>query len=348
MKIGDHILLLQKTGLKKVLFIRLSSIGDIVLTSPLLRCFKQQGGEVAIHFVVKKQFLPIISANPYIDKIYTLDDNLKEIAGQMKREHYDFIVDVHKNFRSYYLRYKLRRPVGSFPKLNMRKWLLVRFKMRIMPDVHIVDRYFKALEKLNIENDGKGLDYFIPEGDEVDVPALSSLSGDYTAFVIGAKHYTKTLPEEKILEVCTHARTPIILLGGPEDAEKGKRIATAAGKHVFNACGKLNINQSASVVQQAAKVITHDTGLMHIAAAFRKPILSIWGNTVPEFGMYPYLPGNEASSRIMQVEGLKCRPCSKIGYDRCPKGHFKCMQLIDEQEISGWIENSDSKNSLPA
>ncbi|RTQ44044.1 glycosyl transferase, partial [Hymenobacter gummosus] len=66
------------------------------------------------------------------------------------------------------------------------------------------------------------------------------------------------------------------------------------------------------------------TGQMHIAAAFRKEIISVWGNTVPEFGMYPF----RTEFRALEVEGLGCRPCSKIGYEKCPQGHFRCMRDI--------------------
>jgi len=122
-------------------------------------------------------------------------------------------------------------------------------------------------------------------------------------------------------------------LGGKEDFEKGERISNSIGENVFNACGKFNINQSASLVKQAKKVITNDTGLMHIAAAFRKDIISLWGNTIPEFGMFPYMPGDENKSHILEVKDLSCRPCSKLGYKSCPKKHFDCMQKIDVDEI---------------
>ena len=133
---------------------------------------------------------------------------------------------------------------------------------------------------------------------------------------------------------------PIVLLGGPGDALKGEQIVKQSGHNVYNGCGVFNINQSASLVQQANKVITHDTGLMHIAAAFKKDIISIWGNTIPEFGMSPYFPeGEGAGSCMIQVEGLKCRPCSKIGYDNCPKEHFKCMMEIDVDRIVSLAED---------
>jgi ADP-heptose:LPS heptosyltransferase len=133
---------------------------------------------------------------------------------------------------------------------------------------------------------------------------------------------------------------PVVLLGGPAEAEEGQAIADAAGGHVLNTCGKFNLNQSASVVRQASRVITHDTGLMHIAAAFRKPIVSIWGNTIPEFGMYPFFPEGEGHNTTVQVGGLKCRPCSKIGYQRCPKGHFRCMEDLPLQAVQAALEKT--------
>jgi ADP-heptose:LPS heptosyltransferase len=187
-----------------------------------------------------------------------------------------------------------------------------------------------------VKNDGQGLDYFIPPGEEVDpVPLVHDPARGYIAFAIGARHATKKLPAGKIAAVCRRAPATVILLGGKEDAAAGEEIARMAGDQVVNMCGKISLNQSASLVRQANAVITHDTGLMHIAAAFRKKIISVWGNTVPGFGMYPYLPGEEGNPAIVEVMGLKCRPCSKLGYDRCPKGHFRCMNDIREEEILG-------------
>jgi ADP-heptose:LPS heptosyltransferase len=102
-------------------------------------------------------------------------------------------------------------------------------------------------------------------------------------------------------------------------------VANVAGTHVINLCGQLSLAQSASIVGQSARVFTHDTGLMHIAAALRKPIVSIWGSTVPAFGMYPFYPDGLDLNTTLEVKDLSCRPCSKIGYDKCPKGHFRCM-----------------------
>jgi ADP-heptose:LPS heptosyltransferase len=343
-KLEASLTFVKNRALKKILIIRFSSIGDIVLTTPVIRCIKQQMQGVEVHFAVKKSFLPVIEANPYIDKIHILEDDLNDLIQRLKAEKFDYIVDLHKNLRSWRIRLSLGTPslgtpsLGTpsrgFPKLNIEKWLLTRFKIDIMPDIHIVDRYFKAAKKLGIKNDLKGLDYFIPGKDEFDLNSLPEIfRKGYTGFVIGAKHATKRLPEHKIISICSKLNSPVILLGGPEDSPAADRIALACGPLVLSMCGKAGLNQSASLVKQANLIITHDTGLMHIAAAFRKHIISVWGNTVPKIGMYPYMPGDEKKSEIVEVQGLKCRPCSKLGYDKCPRGHFRCMEEIDEASI---------------
>jgi ADP-heptose:LPS heptosyltransferase len=321
--------------LKKILVIRFSSIGDIVLTTPLIRCLKMQLPDAEIHYLTKTQNHALLRENPYVAKTWLYDDNFNELIPLLKAEKFDFIADLHKNLRSWYVRMVLRRPSGTFRKLNLKKWMIVNLRMNRLPRIHIVDRYFSALSPLGIVNDHKGLDFFIPSGDEVDLSVLQARFREgYVAFVTGGKHGTKILPEEMVAEVCKRLSNPVILLGGPEDAEKGSRIVKMTGGRVYNACGQFSINQSASLIRQAGKVITNDTGLMHIAAAFGKEILSVWGNTIPEFGMYPYLEGKvNASSRIFEVKGLSCRPCSKIGFEKCPKGHFRCMLDQDTEAM---------------
>lgn len=321
--------------MQKILIIRFSSIGDIVLTTPIVRCLKQQLADAEIHYVTKKKFHSVIQANPYIDHIHTFDEDLPELIKELRNQNFDFIVDLHRNLRSTRLKMALKKLSGTFNKLNFKKWLIVNLKINRLPDKHVVDRYFEAVEKLGVINDQKGLDYFIDEEDAFDPAALpSSHVGGYIAFAIGGMHYTKMFPEEKCIELCKMMNHPMILVGGADEYGKGERIAAASGHQVFNACGKYSVNQSAAIIRGAQKVVTNDTGMMHIAAAFKKEIYSIWGNTIPAFGMYPYLPEGKGKSIIMEVEGLSCRPCSKIGYERCPKKHFKCMMDIDVEQMA--------------
>jgi heptosyltransferase-2 len=197
-----------------------------------------------------------------------------------------------------------------------------------------VDRYFKAVEKAGVTNDQKGLDYFLPDEDHISMDVLpENHQKGFIAWVIGGNYETKMFPSEKIIRISQKLNFPVVLIGGPEDAEKGERIVKAVGNRMYNACGKFGINQSASLIKMAALVLTNDTGMMHIAAAFRKKILSFWGNTDPRFGMTPYLPTNPEQSILFEAEGLSCRPCSKLGFDSCPKGHFDCMMKISEKEV---------------
>ncbi len=330
----------------KVLILRFSSIGDIVLTTPVIRCLKKQLPDVEIHFCTKPEYKDILSANPYLDKIHTLEDGMMKLASELRKEKFDWVIDLHHNVRTLKLKLLLGRSSRSFSKLNIEKFLYVNFKIDKLPNIHIVDRYLQTVEHLGIKNDGAGLDFFIPHKDEVELEWLPDThKKGYVAVAIGAQHYTKRLPDEKLIELCDKINKPILLLGGKEDASRGEKIAQFFNKNsesapfeeglvelnkksiVYNACGKFSFNQSASLIRGASFVFTHDTGLMHVAAAFKKHIYSIWGNTTPKFGMYPY----KTKFVVFENNSLSCRPCSKIGYRQCPKGHFKCMrdQIFD-------------------
>jgi len=341
----------------KILVLRFSSIGDIVLTTPVVRALKQQVPSAEVHFATKPAFRGLLEPNPYVDKVHCLTGSLPELVAELKAEQFDFVVDLHHNLRTALIKAQLGVKSASFDKLNWRKWLLVNLKIDTLPNVHIVERYLAAAAVLGVKNDQQGLDYFIPAQDEVNISAVlpAAFQRGYVAFAIGAQHATKRLPVERIIELCGQLRWPVVLLGGPTDESTGHIVELAFGQGtassppapgripdspyyfpataptaeppatvIYNACGKFNLNQSASLVRQASLVVSHDTGLMHIAAAFQKEIISVWGNTVPEFGMYPY----RTEFRVLEVAGLPCRPCSKIGYEKCPKGHFRCMRDI--------------------
>jgi len=321
---------------KKILIIRFSSIGDIVLTTPIVRAVKVQT-DCELHLLTKKQYEGLYYANPHVDQIHSFSKNITECLIDLKNEKFDVIIDLQKNFRSYKLKRELKVKSYTFPKLNIEKWLLVNLKINKLPDTHIVDRYFKAVEPISITNDEKGLEYYIPASDEVAPENIDSRFKDgYISFVIGGQHYTKILPPEKAAEIISKIDKPVVLLGGHEDKKRGEEIIRLVPKSdIINTCGELNINQSASLIRSSDVVITNDTGLMHIAAAFQKKIVSIWGNTVPAFGMYPYMPENKSNYFISEVEGLSCRPCSKLGYQKCPKKHFRCMM---DQDVGGIVE----------
>ncbi len=319
------------------LVIRFSSIGDIVLTTPVIRCLKNQVPGCKIHFVVKAEYAGIVHSNPYVDKVIEYDGDWDIMMRELKTVKYNYIIDLHHNARTMRLKGMFKNvETFSFSKLNIQKWLLTALKINMLPNKHIVDRYFETVKKFNVNNDGKGLDFFIPKLDELkqtDIPS-SHLFG-FIGIVIGAAHNTKKLPVNKLKELCTKLNYPIVLLGGKEDRQIGDEVAAIDEGRIYNSCGKFSLNESADLVRKAKLIITHDTGLMHIAAAFKKPIISVWGNTVPAFGMTPYYGNMQAPNAIFEIENLKCRPCTKIGFDKCPKRHFKCMQ---QQNIDAIVD----------
>ena len=323
----------------KILIIRLSSIGDIVLTSLVVRCLKNQVKNAEIHFVTKCQFACILKSNPYIDKIHVLEDNFGDLISELTSEKFDYIIDLHHNFRSARVKRNLRAKSFSVNKLNLQKMLLIGFKINRLPQKHIVDRYLETTSALSVENDGKGLDYFIPEKDEFKISDLPlPFQKGFVAFVIAGTYNTKKLPVDKISEICRRINFPVILLGGKKEFDEGEKVLSQSKGNVLNFAGKISLNRSASLVRDANVVLTNDTGLMHIAAAFQKKILSFWGNTVADFGMVPYQP--HPVSRRIEVENLKCRPCSKLGFQKCPKKHFRCMNEINTDEAVRWIEEN--------
>lgn len=321
----------------KFLIIRFSSIGDIVLTSPVIRCLKNQFPEAEIHYLTKRRNADLLKANPYIEKIYQLGDSLKETISELKSEKYDYIIDLHNNLRSLRVKLGLRTKSFSFNKLNIRKLLLTQFKINTMPDCHIVDRNMATVSHFNVINDGNGLDYFIHEEDEIPITELPEIfRNGYVALVLAGTYTTKKMPVEKYRKLISSSKHPFVLLGGKNECAMAAQILDWNTGNIVDFTGKLRINQSASLVKNARLVISNDTGLMHIAAAYHKKILSVWGNTTPELGMFPYLAGE--GSEILEMKELSCRPCSKLGYHKCPKKHFRCMMDLPENRIFDWLK----------
>ena len=326
---------ISERSMKKILLVRFSSIGDLVLTTPVIRALSQQIKESEIHFLTKKRFVGILENNPYLTKIHGFEKDLKEVIPQLKKEKFDLVIDLHKNLRSNLVKINLGVKSISFDKLNLEKWLIVNLKINRLPEKHIVDRYFDMLKPLGIKNDFLGLDYF--EGDEnreIRKNLPEQFQTDYVVFALAGTYFTKKIPFEKWLEMAKLSPLPILLLGGSGEKELGEKLMRETLKQaVFNGSGNFNLNQSAALIREAELVITGDTGLMHIAAAYKKKTVSLWGNTIPEFGMYPYMPQNTERIIILENKDLACRPCSKLGYDKCPKGHFDCMMKLDVSNV---------------
>ncbi len=328
----------------RFLIIRFSSIGDIVLTTPVVRNLKKQVEGTEIHFLTKKKFSKLVENNPYIDKIHTFDNNLPELLNQLKEIEFDYVIDLHKNLRSLRVKRALHRISFSFHKLNIKKWVYVRFKINRLPDIHIVDRYMKTLSLFNVKNDKAGLDYFFNPNFVPETELPGTHKNGFITTVLGANHYTKQIPNEVLTDVLNKTGKPTVLIGGTKEIEISTDLTNQLEVPVVNLCGKLTIDDSASIIKSSRVILTPDTGMMHIAAALQKPIVSVWGNTTPALGMYPYMPQKKDLYYIAEVNELKCRPCSKIGFDKCPKKHFNCMMQQDVPKMVNQIKSYWNKD----
>jgi ADP-heptose:LPS heptosyltransferase len=269
----------------------------------------------------------VLKDNPYIDK-HIVFDTVEETLPILEVEKYDCIVDLQKNRKSTLLSWILGVKRYTFDKLNFKKWLYTRLKLDLIPNVHIVDRYFESVAHLGIKNDGRGLDYFIHE-DDVETAKKWKPQSKYRVLVLGATYATKRIPDDKCIEIIERSSIPIVLVGGKDVIVLGKKLNERYREKTIDVCGQCNLGVSAAIIRDAEDVVTADTGLMHIAAALRKKIHMIWGNTTPKLGMYPYYGHLENQAIHYEVKNLSCRPCSKLGYQSCPQGHFKCMMNQD-------------------
>jgi ADP-heptose:LPS heptosyltransferase len=324
----------------KVLLVRFSSIGDIVLTSPVIRCVKQQL-KCEVHYLTKASYSELLKHNPHIDQLQEIDKEIDEILPKLRKEAYDLIIDLHNNLRSKRLAAMLAVKRIAFDKINVQKWLYTNIGIDLLPEKHLVDRYFDALKELKVKNDGLGPEYYLPE--KCPLPEKWDLvENGYSVIAIGATYATKRLQNEQLLSIIKRLNIHPVIIGGPGDELNAGHISEKLDVAHSNLTGHLSLTDSASLISKCRYILCHDSGMMHIAAAFKKPIISVWGNTHPKLGMGPYLPFQATDvkpfHKEMQVE-LGCRPCSKLGYDSCPNGHFNCMNSQNVEEI---VKNCNS------
>jgi len=318
----------------KFLLIRFSSIGDIVLTTPIIRAIKTQIKDSEIHYLTKNQFVQLVNANPYIDKVFAFNKSINETIRELQKEDYTAIIDLHKNLRSAQVILSLRKKHITYNKLNIEKWISIHLKVNSLPDLHLIDRYFISLSELGIRKDENGLDYFFQK--DFDTKEYNQWTHQaFMAWAIGGTYFTKQFPFRKIKEILSKLAIPCVLLGGKEDRQRGEFIAEGL-PNVWNLCGKTSLDQSAYLLKTAKLVLTNDTGLMHIAAAFNKETIAFWGNTIPEFGMFAYQQTENVKN--FELKNLSCRPCSKLGHKQCPKRHFRCMEGLENESIIKEIE----------
>lgn len=312
-------------------------MGDIIYTTPVVRCLKQQVPDAEIHFLTKPAFRYIYEGNPYTDKLLLLKPKLADTIQEIRQEKYDYLIDLHNNLRTSIIKLRTGIRSSTYNKQRILKWLSLKFSLKLIPPTHLVDRYLRTVKFLGVSNDKLPVNYYLKQNHQLNQLLPPSHQRPYVAFIIGAAHFTKRMPAEKIITICREIQEPVVLLGGRDVQNNGAVIAEALGSHVYNACGLTSLDESVFIVSKARRIIGFDTGLTHIAEAFHVPIASVWGGTVPELlGVQPY----QVKNALVAGVDLPCRPCSKFGLEQCPLVHFKCMNNIPEELIINFANGS--------
>ena len=304
----------------KILVIRLSAMGDIVLTTPVIRALNQQL-KAKIDFLTKPQYVSLLEGNTYINRIFSLNDKV----DFLQKNKYDYVVDLQNNLRSWKIRNKIQTKSFVFNKKSLRRYLLIYFGIDLLKN-HVVDRYFATVASLNVVNDNQGLDFNVSSS----IKPEFNTSQSYIAWCIGGTHNPKKLSAKQITQVVSKLKIPVVLLGGNNDLDIAEEIINNVEcKSVYNFCGKLSVQESSYLIKKSMMLLTNDTGMMHIASALKMPIISFWGCTKPSLGFTPYMTD---PSSIKIISKRSAKPCSKHGR-HCKYGKNGCIKEIDPQLI---------------
>ncbi len=335
---------------EKILIIRLSSIGDIILSSPLIRCLRNKFPNSQIDFLVRNDYSDLVKYNPHLSKVIGFDirggfNSLKQLTRQLKQENYSIVLDIHNSLRSRYIRHFSKpKSVHIVDKRTAARFCLINFKRNLyQKDIPVAERYLETAKELIVENDKKGLEIFIHDNHQNKIAEkLLQVRSSDIKLIVGvapsAKHNTKKWQADKYVELLARLVSEqdalVLAFGGIEDKKEIDDIVNKVNEitikqAAINFAGELSLLENAAAFDYCNVVITNDTGLMHLAAARKKKVVALFGPTVREFGFFPY--GTE--NIVVEDKTLSCRPCSHIGSKTCPKKHFKCMQDISSEKV---------------
>ena len=327
----------------------MSSIGDIILTTPLIRVVRKRFPDASITFLVKSQFYDVIKTNPHINHIISFDkksglQGLRKLRQDIVKENYDLLLDIHKSLRSRYLRwFSGVQTIGSYSKQIFNRTLLVNFGINLYKEQKpVYERYFEAVSDYGLVYDGAGTEVVVPES-EADIIIKSLVDDGYrytqplVALCPAASFTNKRWFEARYAELADYLikkyDTTICLLGSKSDYEICERIKEQLGNKALNYAGKFSLLGSAAVLMFCKFAVTNDSGLMHLAQSQKTPVVALFGPTTRELGYFP-IP---EKSRVVEAQ-VKCRPCTHNGLDYCPKKHFKCMSQIQVADVIKAIE----------
>jgi lipopolysaccharide heptosyltransferase II len=329
-------------GMERILVIRLSSLGDILLTTPVLRMLREHCPAARIDFLTKVAYQDVLCANPCVDRLWLLEprQGLKEMLRCLRQTRYDVVVDLHRTLRSRLLSHGLlAQHKLTYVKHTVRRALLVHLgwnTLRAMTPVP--ERYVTALRRLGVTGPLPPLEMHLTAESRAAMQTYlqqefpESLVRPLLAVAPGARWATKRWPVERFAavaqELAQAQQAAVVVLGSAEDTQLAQELCQRLSVPVLNSAGKLSLLHTAALLQQCHLLLSNDSGLMHMATALRVPVVAIFGPTVQEFGFYPF----QACAQVVSAE-LACRPCSTKGSRRCPRGHHQCMQQVTVAQV---------------
>jgi lipopolysaccharide heptosyltransferase II len=338
--------------INRILIIRFSSLGDVLLATPLVRLLREKYPNSRIDFLVRQEYSEMVRFNPNLTSVIEFDTKmgflaLRNLMKSIKEQKYDVILDLHHSLRSRYLTFGLawnpfsRSTVYGIRKNQFIRFLLVKFKINLYRKIYgriipVWEKYIQTVGAMGVKVDDGHLDLYLTV--EIDKQLAEKLRNwhirDYVVMAPGAKHFTKRWPAEYftklVLEIHRMYNLPTLFVGSEEEIKIVKEILSEVPRNVgYSLAGKLSILQTADAIRRAKLVVSNDSGLMHVAAAMQKPLIAIFGSTVEELGFYP----NSINAQVLENSGLYCRPCSHIGRDSCPEKHFRCMKEISPDQV---------------
>ncbi len=321
-------------------------MGDVILTTSLTRQIMKSFPAARIDFLISSAFSEIYRYNPRISNLFEYDKSqsafgnkhLKsEMISSIGNSRYDIIIDLQNNLRSKVFSYGMHSTKYKVAKNRLNKLSLVYFKKSLAKNnIAIPEIYRNSVDDLQVNDDNRGLEIWLEnEKDSDDYPPFENdrkAGLDNIAIAPGAFHYTKRWRPDRyadlVIRLHSEFGSEITLLGGEKDRDVCKYISAKCDFEINDLSGSVSILGTTGEIDKCNLIITNDTGVMHIAAARRTPVVAIFGSTVTGFGFAPYRVRN-----IIVEKDVDCRPCTHIGRDRCPKKHFNCMELISADDV---------------
>lgn len=315
-------------------------MGDVLLTTPLLRALRGRYPRAWITYLTRQAFLPLVEHNPRVNEAIGLapGGRLRPLAAALRERGFTHGLDLHGSLRSLALRRLVPIRWRGYPKRRAARAVLIRAKRDVYRDRrHVAERYFDAARDLAVTPDELGLECFIPRAtlDKArQFLAATGLGGERSLVAVapGAAHATKRWPLrhwQHLVGRLTAAGADVVVVGGADEVPLGDEVAAAGGDRAASAAGRFDPAGSGALLKLARCAVSGDTGLMHLATAVGTPVVALFGPTVRAFGFFPY----RARATVLERD-LPCRPCSAMGGPRCPIGTHACLEEIRPEEVA--------------